>query len=192
MTNAALTRAIQQAAGTYGTDTVSCVLCTVESVNEDERTCNVVTVNDAAQSTLEGVQLMAGVNDGWLLIPTVGSQVMVIYSGVVMPFVAMYSEIDKITGITGDYGIQIDSNGIAFNGDSFGGLVKIEALVDKINRLESKVDDFVSKYNSHTHPYVDSGSPAVTSPTTTQETPIGTQTTVNDLENTTVTHGSGV
>jgi hypothetical protein len=183
---------MREAVGLDGQDEVCVVMCEVESVNEEARTCSVTTVSDKTETELGTVALMAEANDGFLIIPKVGSVVAVCKTLQLTPFVVMFSEIEKIVMVVGETGVEITDGLIQFNDGSFGGLVKIEELVDKINRLESKVDDLISKYNGHTHPYVDSGAPAVTSVTGTQETPIGTQTTVSDLENPNITHGESL
>ena len=73
-------------------------------------------------------------------------------------------------------------------GGEFGGLVKIEDLITKLNNLESRVNDLASAYQPHTHlssaPGAPSGPPIV--PWT--KTPL-TNTTKNDLENPDITHG---
>lgn len=74
---------------------------------------------------------------------------------------------------------------IKLRGDQFGGLIKIEELVDKINTIEDKVNDIINAYNAHTHP--ETGS--TTSPTTSLIVGTITNTTVNDLENENVQHG---
>lgn len=170
-------------------------LCTVVSVNEQARTCVAATVTGVSGVEIKDVMLMASVDDGCLLIPAVDSNIIVSWSDKVQPFVSMYSELSKVLYIVGDNAIEV-SDKIKLNGDEFGGLIKIEELVSKINRLESKVDDHITKYNSHIHTTTatigSSATPGVISPTTSTETPIGTQTTVSDLENETIQHGSGI
>lgn len=187
-----LITAIQQMAGTHDKSDANIVVCTVDSVNEAERTCNVTSVNTKSELSFTDVELMAGVNDGFLLVPTVGSQVIVSYSTITDPYVSMFSELDKVVVIVGDYSIELTADGMSLNGDEFGGLIKIQELVDKINRLENKVNDLITKYNSHTHILTLSAGTGTAAPTVTTETSITPVTTVNDLENDTIQHGSGI
>lgn len=59
---------------------------------------------------------------------------------------------------------------IEFNGGSEDGLVKINALTDKLNNLVKQVNDLITKYNTHIHP----ATMGATSPTATQATPVTT------------------
>lgn len=121
--------------------------------------------------------------------PTIGSKVMVTLN-------------DANSGYLSQIG-DVSSVKLAPGPTDFGGLVKVEPTVDKLNNLENKVNaiinwliDFTAKYNAHAHPYVNGSTPSNTSPTTSLETKTNedtlTTTTRQDLENTTVTHGSGV
>ena len=124
------------------------------------------------------VKLTAGTsNTPFLITPTVGSTVLATFLSKDTAFVSLYSEIDSIK----------------IRGDQFGGLVKVQEVVDKLNRLEDKINDLVSKYNSHTHittATVGGGpTPGTIAPVTSPETPIAPNTTVSDLENPEVLHG---
>lgn len=171
-------------------------LCTVTSVDEANRTCNATTVTGVSGIEIKDVMLMAALDDGLLLTPAVDSNILVIKSEKVPPYAIMYSELTKVSAIVGDNNVEITSDGIQLSGNTFGGLIKIQELVTKINRLESKVDDLITKYNSHIHITTATvgatPTPGVIAPTTTSETPIGTQTQKSDLENETIKHGSGI
>lgn len=124
-----------------------------------------------------GVKLIAGTSTSPLLItPTKDSVVIATFLSKDTAYIALCSEIDSV----------------AIRGDQYGGLIKVEDLVSKINGLENKVNALIAKFNAHTHittATVLVGSPGVISPTLTPETPIAPVTLKSDLENTKVKHG---
>lgn len=186
--NEQLRKAIQQMSGTINNDNATYVLCKVDSVDAEQRICNVTVLSDFTAS-IPDVQLMAGVEDGFLLVPSVDSQVVVCVADNKTPYVSMFSQLDKVLCVVGDMGIEVTSTAIKLNDGSFDGLVKIADLVTKLNNLENIVNDLITKYNAHTHPYVNVAAPATTSPTTSLETDTLTLTQQSDLENTSITHG---
>lgn len=154
-------------------DVLYSVLCKVKSVDTTNNTCDCEPINGDAD--LLEVRLMAQNTNGFLIIPTVNSTVVVTMINKYTGYVAMFSDIEKIY----------------LNGDNYDGLVKVGDLVEKLNNLEDLVNDLVTKYNTHTHPYVNVSTPAVTSPTTSLETTVLVPTQQTELENTTVLHGNG-
>ena len=161
--------AIERLSGTFMQDSVKLFLASVDSVNEAERTCDVTPLTDNATTSYPSVLLMAESDDGVLIIPTINSNVLVNVSKRGIAYVCMFSEIDKVTIITKTL--------TQFNDGSFGGLVKVQELVDKINRLENT-------FNSHTHVAT-----ALNTPTTPPATPIAPITTKMDIENDKIIHG---
>ena len=205
MSDRTLIESIRQIAGTYNRDNVHYIVAEVDSVDIGNRLCTVTTISGAESITIENVKLMPCVDDGLLLVPTVGSNVFIITSDYNQPFVAMVSEIDAAIITSGDVQITLQngvvkivqnnlslqfSNGkIQFNDGSYGGLVEIVNLVTKLNNLENLVNDLISKYNSHTHILSLSTGTGTAAPTTTIETGILTLTQRGDIENTIITHG---
>lgn len=64
------------------------------------------------------VELMVGIDDGYLIIPSIGSQVRIGYSDLQQPFVMQYSSINSIQHIIGDTIVQmIDGNITTLVGD---------------------------------------------------------------------------
>lgn len=124
-----------------------------------------------------GANLLAGTSKTpFKIIPSKGSIVMVTYTSKDTAFVTCYSEIDTIE----------------LRGNQFGGLIKIDDLVTKLNGVENKLNDLITKFNGHIHVTTATvlvGAPGVISPTTTPETPIAPVTTKSDLENPDVVHG---
>lgn len=112
------------------------------------------------------------------LTPVIDSVVIATFLSKDTAFISIYSEIETVE----------------LRGSQFGGVVKVEELVNKINRLEDKVNDLITKFNAHTHLYIAPsipapGPPIPTVPPTTLEVPIVPNTTRNDLENENVNHG---
>lgn len=154
-------------------DVLYSVLCKVKSVDTTNNTCDCEPINGDAD--LLEVRLMAQSTDGFLIIPTVNSTVVVTMINKYTGYVAMFSGIEKIK----------------LNGDNYDGLVKIGDLVDKLNALENKVNSIINTFNTHTHPYVNVSTPATTSPSTSPVAGTLTPTQQTELENTTCLHGNG-
>lgn len=171
--------AIQMLSGAKGQDTVSIVECTVTAVDASARTCDARTLSGIP---ISGVRLMPEVDDGLLVIPTVGSVIIVGYTKTVTPFVCQFSTIDRVLVITGDSTVEIKDGLIKFNDGSYDGFVKVGDLVSKLNALEDMVNTMIALYNAHVH-----ASNGV--PTTSLVTGTLTNTVQADLENTLITHG---
>ena len=171
--------AIYKLSGNKGTDTVTIVECTVDSVSESKRTCDCTTL-DGIKVT--DVRLMSQIDDGLLVIPSVQSIVIVGYTKQLEPFILQFSTIDKVLVITGNTTIEIKDGSVKFNDGSFDGFVKVGDLVTKLNNLENKVNIMIGLYNSHTH----AGNGV---PTTSLVTGTLTPTRQSELENTLITHG---
>lgn len=207
MSNRQIIEAIQKITGTQLKDNVQLLAATVESVNISKRTCTVTTISSQGSITIEGVQLMASVDDGMLLIPAVDTTVFVAYSTFNQPFICLFSGLEKVYLVAGENNasIEITDNGllleiadttvnitdgkIQFNDGADGGLVKVIELTQKLNNLENLVNDLITKYNSHTHILTLSTGTGTAAPTTTQETQTLTPTQRADIENDTITQG---
>ena len=187
MSDRSVKNAVQKLAGTFKEDTVQLIIGTVESVDEDKAICSVKIQNDV---TLPNVSLQASICDGLLIIPVVDSTVYVLTSKYNTPLVIQWSDIDKFMLQVGDSYLEVKNDGsFQFNDGSFDGLVKVGALVDKINALENLLNGFITIYNSHTHTAPSGGGPtSVTSATETQQiSPITQQ---QDIENDKIKHGT--
>lgn len=134
-------------------------LCDCEPINGD--------------ADLLEVRLIADDKTGILIVPKVGSTVLVTMINKMTGYVAMFSEVDSI----------------ALNGTNYDGLVRVSELTDKINALEDAFNNHILAYNLHTHPGVTSGasSTAITVP----DAQILTPTQQAEIENLTVKHGNG-
>lgn len=183
MSDRGIITAIQKAAGTFQEDKVKLFVGTVESIQGNTCTC---IVDD--QMRLPSVNLQAGVCDGWLLIPVIGSTVVIMYSKVISPFVVLYSDLESAYMQVGDSSIEMLSDGsVTLNDGKLGGLVVGGTLATKLNNLENKVNELISTFNAHTHGVISLGSP--TSPTTTPIAGPLTPTVPNDIVNLKITQG---
>ncbi len=142
---------------------------TVKKVNGN--TCD---VEREGLPTLHDVRLNAiedNINNPITIIPKQGSKVLVgiIENNESEAFVLQYSEIDFVI----------------LRGDTHGGLIKINDLVNKLNTVENAINQLVQDFNTHTHT-APSGATSSPIPTSTVNI-INTQ--VSDLENDKVKHG---
>lgn len=180
--------AVQKIAGTHQRDQVYMATATVESVDEATRTCSVNMLSGNGEITIENVQLMCGVDDGFLLIPTVGSSVIVGYSNYNQAYIALFSAIDKILFSIGDSAIQFTDGKLQFNDGSYDGLVRVIELTQKLNNVENLLNSLIGKFNNHTHAIVGGGGGSA-SATPTPETGTVTPTKQDEIENKSITHG---
>lgn len=173
MSDRSIVDSIRQLAGTHLIDSVGMIYAEVVSVDEDKYTCECEAIGGDAQTSIINVALMAGVNDGFLLVPKIGSAVVLIMSKRYQPFIAQYSEIERI---------EMHGTAIELNDGSNGGLVKVIELTQKLNALENLLNDLILKYNTHVHA-------ANGTPTASIEETVIVLTQQQEIENTTVTHG---
>jgi len=188
MSDSSIKMAVQKLAGTFLKDEITMISCSVESVNVGARTCNCVAIDGEGVTEVINVQLMAEVDDGMLLVPTVGSTVMVAFSKRVLPFVVMFSQLDQIVMISGSSVVTIQDGSIQFNDGSFGGLIKISQLVTKLNNLENDLNKIKQAFTSWT-PVPNDGGSALKVASATWAGAQLVDTMQSDLENTLVTHG---
>ena len=137
------------------------------SVDIDKGVCSVL----ISKSVFKNVSLQStianGSNDGIYIIPSDGSYVAIgrKNSGINF-FIVSFTSVETV----------------ALKGDKFGGLVKIEYLLDRLNKIEGKLNSLISRYNSHSHS---------ANGLATISTVVGNSGTTNrgDLENIKITHG---
>lgn len=154
-------------------DEVYSIVCTVDSVNMTDKTCDCSPIDGKAD--LLGVRLMAQNQTGFFIKPKTNSIVVVTMINGFTGYVAMFSEVDEIQ----------------LNGDNYDGLPQIQVMVDKYNNLENKVNAIISAYNAHTHVTSCGAGAGSASPTPSLVVGTLTPTTQIELENTTVKHGNG-
>lgn len=187
-----MSEALKELFGKY-TNKANLTTGIVEDVNGT--TCN---VKRSGLPTLLDVRLQSieGDLDTCILIaPKVDSKVIcaTIDNEHAEAVIVKYSEIESVKIKIGDNECLINKDGVQLFADNFGGLIKIEELVDKLNQLENKVNDLIQKHNTHIHITTATIGPSPTvgtiTPTTETETPIQPITQKSDLENERIKHG---
>lgn len=166
-----LYKAIRSLAGTDVEKQYS-FACTVSNIDTTKFTCDCSPINGDADYI--GVKYNSDAKKGFVLEPKDGSIVIVTETSNTTAFVSMVSEVGQIY----------------LNGDNEGGLVKVNDLVDRINDIKTVVNDLITKYNSHTHILTLSAGTGTAAPTTSTETSTVPNTTVSELENDKIKHGS--
>lgn len=161
-----LREAIRQLAGTHLIDQVYVSQAEVVTVDADNRTCSCQLIGSNATNEMPTVALMAEVDDGVVLVPAIGSTVILIWSNRMLPFVAMCSELETVY-ITA-------SSKIVLNEGADGGLVRVVDLVTRLNNIENAFNALNTKVNA-------------LAPTPVIQ-PLALTTRTN-IENTNVTHG---
>lgn len=137
---------VQQLAGTYGISPVQVMTCEVTKVSSSERTCTVLPLTDNLEPF--AAQLMADIQDGLLILPTVGSTVKIMLSEIITPTVIQYSAIDEILIVSGGSAIKIYSTGVELQGTDFGGLMKVTPSVKAWNDLQNDVNNLKSIFST--------------------------------------------
>lgn len=145
--------------------------CEVASVDTSNNTCVCSPVN--GDSDLIDVRLQAGSGNGVLMIPKEGSIVMVTPINEVTGFVSMYSEIESIQFLDGSYG----------------GLIKIDEIVNKLNAIEDDINTLKQAFTTWVTVPNDGGA-ALKAATATWYAQQLQSTTKNQLENELITHGN--
>jgi hypothetical protein len=161
-------------------DQVSLVSADIVSVNEGARTCTVNTTGERGTVQLEGVQLMASVDDGLLIIPVIGSTVLVCYSTYNKGVIVQYSGVDHV--------VLNAATGIQLNDGSFGGVVKVGALINKLNNIENSINALKTIFSGWS-PVPNDGGAALKTFATVWAAARLTNSLRADIENTTINHG---
>lgn len=157
-------------------DDIKFHVCNVDSV--DGSKCDVTPLSGVAPMKQVRLNADIGSDIGIVITPKKDTNVLVCELNKADAFVAMYSEIDQITVKIGNSSALIKDGEISFNGGNFGGLVKVQELVNKINALELAMD-------THVHGGVTPGISA-TGVATPLKFPVQTQ--KAEIENTKVKH----
>jgi hypothetical protein len=167
--------------------------CTVKSVDESKRVLtaspidggpDIINVRIEAKYDIDtNYSPIASDPQGVLIVPEVGSIVLVTFLNKNDAYISAFTTITKIISKQTEF---------IFNDGTNEGLVKVIELTDKLNNLENAFNDLVTKYNSHIHVTTATvgatPTPGVISPTTSTEPTVLTPTVKADIENTEVKH----
>ena len=145
MTN--IQSSIRKLAGVDLADSVKMFDAKVILVNENERTVQVEMIGGKSANKITA-RLMASLDDGCYIIPKTDSTVIIAMSTHVDPYVAMYSDVLKITWLGGYYdGVPIVKHPTDTN----------KGLLKKINNLENQINDILQILKTTTIPLAPSG-----------------------------------
>lgn len=213
-TSAEIANAIRRLAGSGSQ--INSVVCKVVSVNKSEGYIEADPINGDAEFPEGRLRAVLDGNlAGMVIYPVVGSHVIVsiIDNDPAAGFVSQYSEIEELilelqTGTkmkfkpNGDVDldcsrinvkassrINIDSPSTVFNGGNLMGLVKVQALVARLNLLESTINALIADYNVHFHIWPGPTPPATTTPDTPFPMIITPVTTIPMIENPKIKQG---
>ncbi len=147
-------------------------VCKVNSVDQKQRTCNVTPLDDAADIMDVRLQADMSMTSGLLILPAVGSNVLVSFLNKNVGYVSGWSEIDSII----------------LRDDSDGGLVKVEPLTSRLNAVEQDLNSLKTVFKTWLIAPSDGGAALKTAAASWYGQNIN-PTKRSDLENTNVKHG---
>lgn len=145
------------------------IICEVTAV--DGTTCTCSPIDDSAD--IEDVRLQTEAASGVLMVPVVGSKVVVQMINDVEGVIVMYSQIESIKFLDG----------------SFGGLIKINDLVTKINAIQTDINNLKTAFNSWVTVPNDGGAALKTAAASWAGSSLPALN-VNDIQNDKITHGT--
>jgi hypothetical protein len=122
------------------------MVCEVTDVSASERTCTVQPLSDNLQPF--PAQLMADIDDGVLILPTVGSTVKIMLSELITPTVIQFSQVDEILIVGGGSAVKVYDSGVELQGDEYGGLMKVTPSVNAWNDLQNDVNTLKSIFST--------------------------------------------
>jgi hypothetical protein len=115
-------------------DEIYAKVCKVDMVDTNNRTCDVSPLDGSAKIYDVRLQADIGGSKGFLIVPVKGSRVIVNWINKNAAFVALTYDIDSVN----------------LRGDSFGGLIKIEDLVNRLNAVEKDLNNLKTVMKSWT------------------------------------------
>lgn len=136
-----------------GKTTATLVTGKVIAVDTELYTCDIEPTADAAD--IFDVRLRAAIindnEDGLILVPKIGSEVVVAKINTSQFIMIASTELELLKIQIGVQKMVLDKNGFVFNDGNLEGMVKINELVDKLNKIENKVNSLINHYNTHNH-----------------------------------------
>lgn len=179
MSDRAIIEAINKIIGNHKNDQVVYANAIIDSVDLETRSCVCTLVDNHTEHQITA-KLMATVDDGLLLIPSLESTVKIILSRDVEPFVCQYSELDKI---------RIDAvDKIVFNNGEFT-TVKGDVLKTEIEKTNSTLQAILTILTGTPIPEPGSGSPSALQSALASALIGKTLGTFTSIENNNILHG---
>ncbi len=114
-------------------------ICTVTAIDEAERSCEVVPIDDA-DDKIFNVKFQAVINSslGIFIKPKLNSAVIVTFINQNAGFISLVSEIDKIL---------INCDSVIFNDGDNGGLINIQKLITQIDKNTAVIKEIQKAFN---------------------------------------------
>jgi hypothetical protein len=153
-------------------DEIYAKVCKVDMVDTNNRTCDVSPLDGSAKIYDVRLQADIGGSKGFLIVPVKGSRVIVNWINKNAAFVALTYDIDSVN----------------LRGDSFGGLIKIEDLVNRLNAVEKDLNNIKTAFKTWVTVPNDGGAALKTAAASWYGQQLNL-TKKKDLENTKVKHG---
>ncbi len=117
-------------------------LCTVTAVDAAARTVDCEPLDESAPLLSVNLQANQGLTSGMVLIPKVGSYVIVaLMNDGVNGCVIATEEVERMELVIGEARVEVTEDGIVLNGGALGGLVKVEALTARLNGIEESINE---------------------------------------------------
>lgn len=149
-------------AGTTGMKQVMLIIGEVKEVDEDNRTCSVESTIDTETLLYSGVGLIPETADGFVLVPSIDSTVIMARFENGETYIIKCSDIQKINCyISAAHKFTFDTSGFIWNGGSLGGMVKVIDLTAKINALENKLNAVLTAIGTTWVPVANDGGAAL-------------------------------
>jgi hypothetical protein len=130
--NNEIASAIRKIARTENKDFLRVVRCVVDKVNLGSRIIECTPNDSIGDTKYENVSMLASIDDGFILVPKVDSEILVLDYGVTkQPLAIQYSELEEA---------YLICDKIQFNDGKLGGLVKVNDLKTQLNTLQSEIN----------------------------------------------------
>lgn len=110
-------------------------VCKVTAVDASVRTCDVTPIDGDAPLTDVRLQAALSGNTGWLLLPTVGSDVVVTFITDDLAFVSMTSQVSEIIAHVNNTQLKIDASGFVIENGGQSLKAILNDLIAAIQRI---------------------------------------------------------
>jgi hypothetical protein len=176
-------------AGTYGAASVTIDAGTIESVDMQDKSCQVQPL-DQTKGVIR-VELMAETGDGILIEPAKDSTIVFIYSRLIAPVAVQFSKIDSVFILAKGSRFKIYDQGIELMGAKYGGLTKTLELKEQLNKTTTLLQHLISIITGPPINEPGSGSPSALQAALSAAIASDALGDFSDIENPKVKHGDG-
>ena len=170
-----------------GDQRIYSVVCNVESVDITARTAMLIPLNEEAPYHDSRLQANLNMDNGILIIPVVGSNVIATPLNSAAAFISLFSEIERIEIKIGATTVELTDQEVTINGGQNNGLVKVLPLVSQLNAIKNDINTLKAVFNSWVTVGGDGGAALKAAAAVWSAQNIAT-TQQSDLENNKVTH----